>query len=52
MASYVVATGRRNVAILGGPGTSRVSANRMSGYLDALATAGVQAINEPDLWAT
>ncbi|PBC35244.1 LacI family transcriptional regulator [Rhodococcus sp. ACS1] len=50
MASHVVATGRRNVAILGGPGTSSVSANRMSGYRDALAKAGVQAINEPDLW--
>ncbi|MDV7354577.1 LacI family DNA-binding transcriptional regulator [Rhodococcus oxybenzonivorans] len=50
MASHVVATGRRNVAILGGPGTSSVSANRMSGYRDALAKAGVQAINEPELW--
>lgn len=50
MASHIVATGRRNVAIFGGPETSSVSANRTIGYRKALDTAGVQAINEPDVW--
>ena len=50
MASHLVATGRRKVAVLGGPDTSSVSVNRMAGYRDALDKAGLRAINEPDLW--
>ncbi|WP_368680920.1 LacI family DNA-binding transcriptional regulator [Rhodococcus opacus] len=50
IASHVVATGRRKVAILGGPDTSSVSVNRMNGYRDALAKAGLRAVNEPDVW--
>lgn len=50
MASHVLATGRRKVAILGGPETSSVSAERMAGNRKALANAGVQALNDPDVW--
>lgn len=48
--SHVLATGRRNVAVLGGPDTSSVSVDRMAGYRDALAKAHVEALNEPELW--
>jgi LacI family transcriptional regulator len=50
MASHVVATGRRKVAILGGPEASSASTGRLRGYQDALRKAGLTAVNEPDVW--
>lgn len=50
MASHVLATGRRKVAILGGPETSSVSVKRTAGYRKTLANAGLQALNEPGVW--
>lgn len=50
MASHVVATGRRRIALVGGPEVSSASMGRMHGYQDALRKAGLTAINEPDVW--
>jgi LacI family transcriptional regulator len=50
MGSHVVATGRRKVAILGGPEASSASTGRLRGYQDALRKAGLTAVNEPDVW--
>lgn len=50
IASHVLATGRRKVAIFGGPEASSVSVERTTGYRKALASAGLQALNEPEVW--
>lgn len=50
MASHVVATGRRRIALVGGPEASSASRGRMHGYQEALRKAGVAAVNESDAW--
>ena len=50
MASHVVATGRRRIALVGGPEASSASMGRMHGYQEALRKAGLTAVNEPDVW--
>ena len=50
MASHVVATGRRRIALVGGPEASSASTGRMRGYQHALRKAGLTAVNEPDVW--
>jgi LacI family transcriptional regulator len=50
MASHVVATGRRRIALVGGPEASSASMGRMRGYEEALRKAGLTAVNEPDVW--
>lgn len=50
MASHVVATGRRRIALIGGPEASSASRGRMHGYLGALRKAGLTAVNDPDVW--
>lgn len=50
MASHVIATGRRRIALVGGPEASSASAGRMHGYRKALRKAGLAAVNEPDVW--
>ena len=50
MASHVVATGRRRIALVGGPEASSASRGRMHGYQDALRKAGLAAVNESDVW--
>ena len=50
MASHVAATGRRKIAILGGPDSSSVSVNRVNGFRDALDKASLTAVNEPNVW--
>jgi len=50
MASHVVATGRRRIALVGGPEASSASRGRMHGYQEALRKAGLAAVNESDVW--
>ena len=50
IASHVVATGRRRIALVGGPEASSASMGRMHGYQEALRKAGLTALNEPDVW--
>lgn len=50
IASHVVATGRRRIALLGGPEASSASRGRMHGYQQALHKAGLTAVNEPGVW--
>ena len=50
MASHVVATGRRRIALVGGPEASSASRGRMHGYQEALRKAGLAAVNSSDVW--
>jgi LacI family transcriptional regulator len=50
IASHVIATGRRRIALIGGPEASSASLGRMHGYQEALRKAGLSAVNEPHVW--
>jgi LacI family transcriptional regulator len=46
LALHVAETGRRRVAVLGGPETSSVSRNRTAGFRDGLTAGGSAVIND------
>jgi LacI family transcriptional regulator len=50
IATVLLATGRRRIALLAGPPTSSASAARARGFRDGLRRAGLRAVNEPDVW--
>ncbi|MER6847642.1 LacI family DNA-binding transcriptional regulator [Streptomyces flaveolus] len=50
IALHMLASGRRRIAVLGGPQESSATSNRVSGFREALHQAGVQALNEPEVW--